>query len=267
MSNAITGSVALTELKSDLTQLSTTLHDVFDLMNADMSKVGDAWQDGKYQEFVDGYRPQIQKCEDISVRYSEWCKRVLDPTIENVIAVEKTDVGSGSGSIGGVGATGAVSSGSAAMGSAARKISGFNTGRNINVKESVNTGKNNTPNRENNPNWIERNVINPLWGTKEEREVNRIKNEGPKTPEEVCKVDFPGTHAVPKSPNDPTARKLHVSNTNSGGEWNTNVKVGYETPPTPYGKGSAGLGGGYNSGKKSSTSERDIFFDCEPDDK
>ena len=111
MSNAITGSVALTDLKSDLTQLSTTLHDVFDLMNADMSKVGDAWQDGKYQEFVDGYMPQIQKCEDISVRYSEWCKRVLDPTIENVIAVEKTDVGSGSGSIGGVGAAGAVSGG------------------------------------------------------------------------------------------------------------------------------------------------------------
>ncbi len=128
MSNAITGSVALTELKSDLTQLSTTLHEVFDLMNADMSKVGDAWQDGKYQEFVDGYRPQIQKCEDISVRYSEWCKRVLDPTIDNVIAVERTDVGSGSGSIGGVGAAGAVSSGSAAVSTSSGKAGGFNMG-------------------------------------------------------------------------------------------------------------------------------------------
>lgn len=99
MSNAVTSSAALTELKTDLTKLSATLHEIFDLMNADMSQVGQAWQDGKYEEFVQGFRPQINKCEEISVRYGEWCSRVLDPTIENVVAVEKTDVGMGSGAV------------------------------------------------------------------------------------------------------------------------------------------------------------------------
>lgn len=91
-SGAVTGSAALTELKNDLTQLSATLHEIYELMNTDMRNIGEAWQDGKYQEFVEGYRPQINKCEEISERYKEWCLRVLDPTIENVIAVEKTDV-------------------------------------------------------------------------------------------------------------------------------------------------------------------------------
>lgn len=122
-SNAVTSSAALSELQSDLTQLSTTLHEVFELMNTDMSQVGQAWQDGKYQEFVDGYKPQIQKCEIISEQYKLWCTKVLAPTIENVIAVERTDVGSGGGSVGGasaastgtmagVGATGAATVGS-----------------------------------------------------------------------------------------------------------------------------------------------------------
>lgn len=109
-SGAVTGSVALTELKKDLTELSATLHEIYELMSEDMRNVGEAWQDGKYQEFVDGYRPQINKCEEISERYKEWCMRVLDPTIENVIAVEKTDVGGGgsgsvSGTFGGADAT------------------------------------------------------------------------------------------------------------------------------------------------------------------
>lgn len=91
-SGAVTGSAALTELKNNLIQLSATLHEIYELMNTDMRNVGEAWQDGKYQEFVEGYRPQINKCEEISERYKEWCIRVLDPTIENVIAVEKTDV-------------------------------------------------------------------------------------------------------------------------------------------------------------------------------
>lgn len=93
-------SAALSELQSDLTRLSSTLHKIYELMNADMRQVNVAWQDAKYQEFVQNYQPQIQKCEDIANRYSEWCKRVLDPTIENVTAVETADVGSGSSSSG-----------------------------------------------------------------------------------------------------------------------------------------------------------------------
>jgi len=126
-SRAVTSSAALIELKSDLTRLSNTLHVIFDLMNTDMSQVGQTWQDGKYEEFVQGYRPQINKCEEISVRYSEWCARVLDPTIENIIAVETTDVGGGGGSFGG-GSSADIGGSSMAPESTGRKISGFNLG-------------------------------------------------------------------------------------------------------------------------------------------
>ena len=129
MANAVTSSAALTELQSDLTQLSTTLHEVYDLMNTDMSQVGQAWQDGKYQEFVDGFKPQIQKCELISEQYKLWCTKVLTPQIENVMAVERTDVGSGGGgTVAGASSTaGLAGSGLAASGMAG-KASGFNMG-------------------------------------------------------------------------------------------------------------------------------------------
>ena len=62
-------------------------------MNAVMSQVNEFWKDPKYEEFVSGYKPQIQKCEIISIRYDEWCKRILDPRIEIVI-----NIGTGGGS-------------------------------------------------------------------------------------------------------------------------------------------------------------------------
>ena len=86
------GSVALTDLKTELTKLSNALQGIYDTMQADMSKVNAFWQDGKYQEFVQYYEPQIRKCDEIANRYTEWCARVLDPTIENVVDVETTDV-------------------------------------------------------------------------------------------------------------------------------------------------------------------------------
>ena len=110
------GSEALSGLKSDLTNLSKALHKIYELMQADMRQVNVAWQDSKYQEFVDNYQPQIQKCDEIANRYTEWCVKVLDPTIENVIAVETTDVGSGEGSVGGGNSEAAVVGGMAAAG-------------------------------------------------------------------------------------------------------------------------------------------------------
>lgn len=92
------GSAALTELKTDLLNLSASLHEIYDLMNADMTQVGEAWRDGKYEEFISGYKPQINKCEEISQRYTEWCHRVLEPAIEEAIEIETTDVG-GDGSV------------------------------------------------------------------------------------------------------------------------------------------------------------------------
>lgn len=112
------GSEALYELKKDLTNLSRTLHQIYELMQADMRQVNAAWQDSKYQEFVDNYQPQIQKCDEISNRYAEWCARVLDPTIENVIAVETADVVGGESLVGG-GSTDAAFAGGTVVGAAA----------------------------------------------------------------------------------------------------------------------------------------------------
>ena len=124
-------SAALIELKTDLTHLSESLHEIYDLMNADMSQVGEYWEDPKYAEFVSGYQPQIAKCEEISERYSEWCKRVLDPTIEKVIAIETTDVGGDGGSSGGGGAAAAAVSGENSSNTSNNdKLAGFNMGNN-----------------------------------------------------------------------------------------------------------------------------------------
>ena len=86
------GSEGLKALKDDLTNLSKSLHQVYELMNADLSKLGEAWRDSKYEEFLNGFRPQMNKCEEIAQRYEDWCKKVLDPAIEKCIKIEDTDV-------------------------------------------------------------------------------------------------------------------------------------------------------------------------------
>lgn len=123
------GSEGLTELRNDLINLSKALHELFELMNADMRQVGEAWRDGKYEEYVNGYKPQINKCEEISERYAEWCKRVLEPAIEECIEIETTDVGGEGGSSSGGGAAAAtVSGGDSSDSSSSDKFGGFNMG-------------------------------------------------------------------------------------------------------------------------------------------
>ena len=92
-------SKALQELQSSLKQLSQTLHEIYDLMNADMTAVGEFWRDPKYEQFVESYRPKINKCEEISERYNEWCSSVLTPLIEKVIKIEETDVSGDGGTV------------------------------------------------------------------------------------------------------------------------------------------------------------------------
>ena len=138
MSNAVTSSAALIDLENDLTQLSKALHVIYDLMNADMRQVGEAWQDSKYQEFVQGYQPKIQKCEEIANRYTEWCAKVLEPTIQNVVAVETTAVSGGAASGRSVG--GAVIGGAAVAGTVVGGVGiaeGFNLGTNNASKPST----------------------------------------------------------------------------------------------------------------------------------
>lgn len=95
--NVTTGSEALIEFQKDLTLLSEELHGIFDLMYDNMIKIQEFWQDAKYDEFVASYRPQIEKCEEISKRYDDWCQKVLRPTIDSVIEVEHADVSANGG--------------------------------------------------------------------------------------------------------------------------------------------------------------------------
>ncbi len=91
--SVITSSEALRVLRKDLTQLSDTLHNICQEMERDMSQLGETWRDRKYQEFVQGYQPQIKKCENIAVHYKQWCIENLDPAIERSIALEEANVG------------------------------------------------------------------------------------------------------------------------------------------------------------------------------
>lgn len=95
----VTSSATLIKLKENLLNLSKSLHEIYNLMNADMSNLGKLWRDGKYEEFISGYKPQINKCEEIAEKYEDWCKRVLDPAIEKAIIIEGADVGLDGGSI------------------------------------------------------------------------------------------------------------------------------------------------------------------------
>lgn len=102
----ITSSVTLIKLKEDLLNLSKSLHEIYNLMNADMSNLGELWRDGKYEEFISGYKPQINKCEEIAEKYEDWCKRVLDPAIEKAIIIEGANVSPDGGSASGGGVSG-----------------------------------------------------------------------------------------------------------------------------------------------------------------
>lgn len=100
-SNARVSSPELMTLQTDLVNLSNQLHELYELMNSDISQLSEYWRDEKFDEFLDGYKPQMEKMEEISERYHEWATKDLQVTIDNVIATEGVDVsGSSIGSFG-----------------------------------------------------------------------------------------------------------------------------------------------------------------------
>lgn len=95
MAQAVTGSIALEQLKDDLTVLANNLRELHSTLTSQMTTLGESWQDSQYQQFVDGYKPQIEKCAEIADRYDYGCKNFLAPQIENVRAIEQTDLSGG----------------------------------------------------------------------------------------------------------------------------------------------------------------------------
>lgn len=121
---------ALSELKSKLSQLSGSLHEIASLMNQDLSKVGDEWKDGKYEEYKESYSKEVKNCEEIANAYEAWCKEAIDPLMEKTEAAATSQVTPGGGSSvkGGSAATGAGAAGAAAASAKSSKAAEFNTG-------------------------------------------------------------------------------------------------------------------------------------------
>lgn len=100
-SGAKVSSAELITLQSDLVNLSNQLHELYELMNSDVSSLAEYWRDQKFDEFLSGYKPKMDEMEDISIRYNEWATKDLQVTIDNVIATEGVDVsGDSVGSVG-----------------------------------------------------------------------------------------------------------------------------------------------------------------------
>ena len=100
-SGAKVSSAELITLQSDLVNLSNQLHELYELMNSDVSSLAEYWRDQKFDEFLSGYKPKMDEMENISVRYNEWATKDLQVTIDNVIATEGVDVsGDSAGSSG-----------------------------------------------------------------------------------------------------------------------------------------------------------------------
>lgn len=266
-------SAALTELQSDLTRLSSTLHKIYELMNADMRQVNVAWQDAKYQEFVQNYQPQIQKCEDIANRYSEWCTRVLNPTIENVVAVERTDVGgsgglnggsSPSGMVGGTTATAAVGGsglvGSVKMNGAKNPSSNSESG--VIIAQAVSEAKTNNTTK---PKLGE--LQESVSGDHEKGIIQKAKEYlfGPEVPEatQKCQKTFGEDYR-----GKPTDGIIHVRHgeTKSGGQYEIGGSVEASAKAPLVGgaaaEAKAGIQAKYKSGSKTTNEELDYDIQC-----
>lgn len=136
-SNVKVSTEALSGLNDKLMNLAGCLHSIYEFMVNNMKKIGeDAWQDHKYQEFVDGYSPQILKCDNIADRYEKWCKDAITPLLGKVEKVDSASVtldGVGSSSGGGGAAAGAGAPGAAGVATGAGVVEkqGFNMGEAI----------------------------------------------------------------------------------------------------------------------------------------
>lgn len=136
---------ALSELKSKLSQLSGSLHEIARLMNQDLSKVGNEWRDGKYEEYKESYSKEVKNCEEIGNAYEAWCKEAIDPLMERTedAATSQVTPGGGSSVKGGSAAAGAGAAGAAAASAKSSKAAEFNTGTGTSGRKVVPRSKSN----------------------------------------------------------------------------------------------------------------------------
>ena len=75
----------LMTLQSELVSLASQMHELYELMSSDVWVIDEIWRDQKYDEFVAGYKPQMDKMEEISENYHEWATKDLQVIIDNCI--------------------------------------------------------------------------------------------------------------------------------------------------------------------------------------
>ena len=89
MEGTYVSSKSLTELQTELKNLSDNLKELYDVLSTAVTAANEQWQDGKYDEFVNEFRSSKETVIELSDKYKEWANSYLPPRIELAIQYEK----------------------------------------------------------------------------------------------------------------------------------------------------------------------------------
>lgn len=261
VSGVYVGSDVLTNLQTEIRQLSSSLEELYNTMVQQMNRVNEFWQDAKYEEFKQGYGPQIAKCQEIAANYRNWCTSVLQQTIDQVVKTERTDV-SGSGVGSGIGTAPAAASAAAASAAAVSTPSSVAAQLDALIKK--NSASNAT--RKGTPFAGGPSGMAPKSDSEPSAQVKKVFDQA----DEICKRDNGSNNFRAKLAGaDDADFPLTFRTVEQGGNFSVGGKLnaGVEWPWKKIAKASAGgeVNGSYNSGSDSSEITGELLFKCVPD--
>lgn len=82
-------SKVLIALQDDLKKLSEELKETYDLLMENERKVGETWQDSKFDEFEEEFSRSRELIDELSEKYMGWANNYLPPYIEKAIEWEE----------------------------------------------------------------------------------------------------------------------------------------------------------------------------------
>lgn len=88
-------SKALIALQDALKKLSEELKDTYELLKENEKKVGETWQDDKFEEFEEEFSRSRELIDELSEKYNGWANKYLPPYIKEAIEYEETLVSLG----------------------------------------------------------------------------------------------------------------------------------------------------------------------------
>lgn len=272
--SAQVSSAALRGLQSNLKNLSKAIQEICDNLNSDRSRIGQEWRDQKFEEFSNGFQPQIVKCQGISERYETWASGILNQAAEQVEIIEQANVGSSGGSVGAAVSNAAVGGAAVAASSASQIGSKFNTGAGgaavTNTSKQTTHATSSSKNRTGNTKEQSKNDKPNWWGRKLDMLVK--KEEPLSKADQACKDAYgKNWHDYQGIPDENVKyRQVSFNNgeTKTSGKWEVgaNAEAGVSGPF--YGlKGSAKVGvqAKYSTGDKTTNNSIDGVAFCVPD--